>query len=71
MADYVGICKFRRGFDKTYIPNWSTETFQGRKGQLTNPTTYLLKHTNNRDVLRHAIVESTIVVFAYLIDNEN
>lgn len=49
--DYVRISKVRGVFDKKYLPNWSTEIFQVTKVQLTNPTTYLLKDENNRNVL--------------------
>ena len=32
------------------MPNWSTEVFTIRKIQLTNPTTYLLKDIENKDI---------------------
>lgn len=51
IGDYVRISKVRGVFDKKYLPNWSAEIFQVKKVQLTNPTTYLLKDSNNVDVL--------------------
>lgn len=51
VGDHVRISKVRGVFDKKYMPNWSTEIFQVKKVQLTNPTTYLLTDSNNVDVL--------------------
>jgi hypothetical protein len=50
MNDYVRISKRREAFDKGYTPNWSTEIFQVRKVQTTNPTTYLLKDARNENI---------------------
>lgn len=50
VGDHVRISKIRGVFDKKYMPNWSTEIFVIQKVQLTNPTTYLLKDINNRDI---------------------
>lgn len=50
VGDHVRISKLRGVFDKKYMPNWSTEIFVIKKVQLTNPTTYLLKDVNNRDI---------------------
>lgn len=47
---HVRISKVRGVFDKKYMPNWSAEIFKIKKVQLTNPTTYLLKDTNNEDI---------------------
>lgn len=51
VGDYVRISKFRGAFDKGYMPNWSAEVFLVRQVRLTNPTTYLLKDTNNKNIL--------------------
>lgn len=48
--DFVRISKRREAFDKGYTPNWSTEVFQIRRVNLTNPTTYLLKDSKNEDI---------------------
>lgn len=48
--DFIRISKRREAFDKGYTPNWSTEIFQIRKVQLTNPTTYLLKDNKNENI---------------------
>ena len=50
LNDFVRISKHREAFYKGYTPNWSTEIFQIRKVQLTNPTTYLLKDYKNDDI---------------------
>lgn len=50
LNDFVRISKRREAFDKGYTPNWSTEIFQIRKIQLTNPTTYLLKDNKNENI---------------------
>lgn len=50
-GDHVRISKVRGIFDKKYLPNWSTEVFTIRKVKLTNPTTYLLKDENGKDIL--------------------
>lgn len=51
VGDHVRISKLRGKFAKGYQPNWSTEIFTIRKIQYTNPTTYLLKDENNKDIL--------------------
>lgn len=51
LDDYVRISKLRGTFDKSYQPNWSTEIFKIRKIQYTNPTTYLLRDMNNKNIL--------------------
>lgn len=48
--DFVRISKYREAFYKGYTPNWSTEIFQVRKVNLTNPPTYLLKDENNENI---------------------
>lgn len=49
-GDYVRISKIRGIFDKKYNPNWSPEVFIIHKVQLTNPTTYLLKDMQNKNI---------------------
>lgn len=51
VGDNVRISKIRGVFDKKYKSNWSTEIFQVKKVQLTNPTTYLMTDASNSDVL--------------------
>lgn len=51
LGDYMRISKIRGVFDKSYLPNWSAEIFTIRKIQYTNPTTYLLRDINNKDIL--------------------
>lgn len=50
VGDHVRISKTRGVFDKAYLPNWSAEIFVIRKVQLTNPTTYLLKDAENKNI---------------------
>ena len=50
LNDFVRITKHREAFYKGYTPNWSTEIFQIRKLNLTNPTTYLLNDMNNENI---------------------
>lgn len=42
VGDFVRISYNETLFEKGYTPNWSTEIFQIRKVQMTNPVTYLL-----------------------------
>lgn len=42
LGDRVRVSKQRHIFEKGYTPNWTTEIFQIRKVQITNPVTYLL-----------------------------
>jgi hypothetical protein len=51
VGDHVRISKHREVFDKGYTPNRSNEFFLIRKVKLTNPTTYLLKDMNGKDIL--------------------
>lgn len=37
-------------FEKGYVPNWSTEVFQIRKIQITNPVTYLLSDYQKNNI---------------------
>lgn len=48
--DYVRISKYREAFGKGYTPNWSTEIFQIAEVKLTNPTTYILKDSQNQEI---------------------
>lgn len=48
--DYVRISKYKNIFEKGYTPNWTTEIFQIRKKQATNPITYLLTDLSDRDI---------------------
>lgn len=50
VGDHVRISKVRGVFDKQYTPNWSTEIFQVKKIQLTNPSTYLLQDEQKKDI---------------------
>lgn len=48
--DYVRISYNPTLFEKGYTPNWSTEIFQIRKVQLTNPVTYLLSDYQQNNI---------------------
>lgn len=45
-GDKVRISKYKKVFDKGYLPNWTNEIFTVYKVQPTVPTTYLLKDHN-------------------------
>lgn len=42
-GDKVRISKYKKTFDKGYLPNWTNEVFTVDKIKLTNPTTYILR----------------------------
>lgn len=50
IGDYVRISYNPTLFEKGYTPNWSTEIFQVRKVQLTNPVSYLLSDYQHNNV---------------------
>lgn len=50
MMDPVRVSKFKCIFDKSYYPSWSTEIFQIRKVQPTDPVTYLLRDSDGKDI---------------------
>ncbi|XP_031634809.1 uncharacterized protein LOC116348085, partial [Contarinia nasturtii] len=49
--DPVRLSKYRTVFDKSYLPQWSTEIFRIKKIQYnTDPITYLLKDYQEREI---------------------
>lgn len=50
LGDHVRISKYKKVFDKGYLPNWTTEIFTIYKINETNPVTYLLKDYNNVEI---------------------
>lgn len=48
--DSVRISKYKTAFEKSYMPNWSTEIFTVSKVQRTNPRTYLLKDGKGEEI---------------------
>jgi len=48
--DYVRISKYKHVFEKGYTPNWTTEIFQIKRIQNTNPITYILKDYQENDI---------------------
>lgn len=50
IGDKVRMSKYKHIFAKGYTPNWTTEIFQIRKIQKTNPITYLLSDLNGIDI---------------------
>jgi len=48
--DYVRISKYKHVFEKGYTPNWTTEIFQIKRIQNTNPITYILKDYQGNDI---------------------
>lgn len=51
LGEHVRVSRTKGAFTKGYLPNWSTEIYTIRKVQLTNPTTYLLKDAENKNIL--------------------
>jgi hypothetical protein len=51
LNDIVRISRFKSIFDKSYIPNWSTELFKIVRVQVTNPVTYKLEDMHGRPIL--------------------
>lgn len=49
--DKVRISKYKTIFAKGYTPNWSTEIFNIKKIQFTNPITYILEDEKKQPVL--------------------
>jgi len=43
VGDSVRVSKYKTIFEKSYMPNWTTEMFKIVKVQRTNPITYLLE----------------------------
>lgn len=43
VGDYVRISKYKKVFDKGYLPNWSTEIFKVIEVRNTTPVTYILE----------------------------
>lgn len=50
VGDFVRISKYRHAFDKSYTPNWTTETFQIFNVKQTFPRTYILKDFKNEEI---------------------
>lgn len=50
VGDHVRISKHREAFAKGYTPTWSTEIFQIKKVNRTNPITYILEDTNGEEI---------------------
>lgn len=50
VGDSVRISKHKTVFEKSYLPNWSTEVFTVSKVQRTNPRTYILKDRNGAEI---------------------
>lgn len=50
VGDSVRISYNPKLFEKGYTPNWSTEIFQIRKVQITNPVTYLLSDYQKNNI---------------------
>lgn len=50
IGDYVRISKYKNVFEKSYIPNWTTEVFTISKIQYTTPITYILKDYENNEI---------------------
>lgn len=50
VGSFVRISKYKHVFSKGYTPNWTTEVFNVRRVQQTNPTTYLLVDLNGADI---------------------
>lgn len=48
VGDYVRVSKYKSCFDKGYTPNWSTEIFQVKTVNKTNPITYNLQDTRHQ-----------------------
>jgi len=48
--DFVRISKYKHVFEKGYTPNWTTEIFQIKRMQNTNPVTYILKDYQGNDI---------------------
>lgn len=59
VGDKVRISKYKKVFDKGYLPNWTNEIFTVYKVQTTIPTTYLLKD-HNGDVLQGSFYEKEL-----------
>lgn len=51
VGDVVRISKYKSVFDKSYLPNWTTELFRITKVKISNPPTYLLEDMNGRPIL--------------------
>lgn len=57
-GDYVRLSKYRKTFNKSYTPNWTTEVFRVKKVQYnTDPITYLLKSYQDEDILGSVYAE--------------
>lgn len=50
VGDLVRISKYKTSFEKSYLPNWSTEIFTVSKVQRTNPRTYILKDGKGEEI---------------------
>lgn len=48
--DYVRISKYRKQFDKGYLPNFTTEVFQISRVRNTKPKTYMLRDLNGEQI---------------------
>ena len=50
VGDPVRISKYKHLFEKSYTPNWVTETFTIERKRATNPRTYLLRDINGQQI---------------------
>jgi hypothetical protein len=50
VGDKVRISKYKKVFDKGYLPNWTTELFTVSKVLNTTPITYKIKDYNDEEI---------------------
>lgn len=50
VGDAVRISKYKTAFEKSYLPNWSTEIFTVSQVRNTNPRTYILKDYRGNEI---------------------
>ena len=50
-GDKVRISKYKRHFEKGYIPYWKEEIFTTDKINMTNPVSYQVRALNNEKIL--------------------